>query len=161
MESLQTIFERICKINWFYNCGNEICNMDITHDRVKNWKEAVRKCKGTTWENTQLEASNSLTMALSRDWREKYRMWNDITDQAKELFMPVVIPIISEYVNGKALDISVLHCVQWDILAAMMEYVYSPYVRPGFYMELLKVYEAGHFPCGWKGKWPDGNLIIY
>ncbi len=88
-------------------------------------------------------------------------MWNEITDQAKELLNLGVTPAITEFVNRRQLDIAVLHSVQWDILAAMMEHAYSPYVKPGFYTELLKVYEAGHFPCGWKRKWPDGNLLIY
>ena len=30
-----------------------------------------------------------------------------------------------------------------------------------FFLELLMVYEAGHFPCGWRGDWPDGKLIVY
>jgi hypothetical protein len=30
-----------------------------------------------------------------------------------------------------------------------------------FFLELLTVYEAGHFPCGWVGDWPRGKLVVY
>lgn len=161
MESVQGIYERMLKINWFNNCGDDIINMDIDYEKVKGWNEAIRKCKSSAWSNVQMEARNNLTIILSRDWPEKDRMWNHITDQAKKLLKSGVTPSISKYLNSKDLNINVLQSVEWDILAAMMEHVYSPYVKPGFYTMLLKVYEEGHFPCGWKGKYPDGKLLIY
>lgn len=161
MESLQEIYQRIVKINWFSNCGQEMNDIGINYEQVKDWETAVKKCKSTLWENVQIEARNILTVALHDNWPDKDRLWNEITDQAKELLNLGVTPAITEFVNRRQLDIAVLHSVRWDILAAMMEHAYSPYVKPGFYTELLKVYEAGHFPCGWKGKWPDGNLLIY
>jgi hypothetical protein len=52
--------------------------------------------------------------------------------------------------------------VQWDILAALMEHAYlGSGHRCFFFLELLSVYEAGHFPCGWIGPWPQGKLVVY
>ncbi|HEX3047587.1 MAG TPA: hypothetical protein VHY08_22740 [Bacillota bacterium] len=161
MKPIQEIYERIIKIDWFSNCGKEMNDIGINYEQVKAWEMAVKKCKSTVWENIQIEAGNILTIALHDNWRDKYRMWNEITDQAKELLNAGVTPVITEFVNCHQLDIAVLHSIQWDILSAMMEHTYSPYVKPGFYTELLKVYEAGHFPCGWKRKWPGGTLLIY
>jgi hypothetical protein len=52
--------------------------------------------------------------------------------------------------------------LRWDILGALME---NSYLRSGhaafFFLELLMVYEAGHFPCGWRGNWPQGELLVY
>jgi hypothetical protein len=31
---------------------------------------------------------------------------------------------------------------------------------PSFSDDLLRVYERGRFPCGWKGEWPNGKLIV-
>ena len=54
------------------------------------------------------------------------------------------------------------HRRQWDILGALME---NSYVSSGhsvfFFLELLRVYEAGHFPCGWIGDWPSEELTVY
>jgi len=33
--------------------------------------------------------------------------------------------------------------------------------RAYFFLELLLVYEMGCFPCGWSGKWPSGELLVY
>ena len=161
MESLRDIYERILKINWFDSCGDNTVNIGIDCEQEKSWNEATKKCKSNTWSNVQIDAQNDLTFILSRDWPEKDRMWNNITDQAKKLLKSGVTPKISKYLNSKDLSINVLQSVEWDILAAMMEHVYSPYVKPGFYTMLLKVYEEGHFPCGWKGKYPEGKLLIY
>lgn len=161
MELMQTIHERISKINWFENCGNEVKSINLNYDKVKDWKEAEKKCNSSLWRNVQMEERNNLTTALHKDWRDKYRDWNKITDQAKELLKSDVTLSVSKYLNSKDLNITVLQSVEWDILAAMMEHVYSPYVKPGFYTMLLKVYEEGHFPCGWKGKYPNGGLLIY
>lgn len=161
MEPLQTIYDRILNINWLNNCGGDIINIDINYEQVKSWKEAVEKCKSSTWNNTQLEAGNALTISLHKDWRDKYRMWNSIVDQAKKLLNVEIIPIISKQLNNNTLDTAVQQSIEWDMISAMMEHVYSPYVKPGFYTMLLKVYEEGHFPCGWKGKYPDGKLLIY
>jgi hypothetical protein len=30
-----------------------------------------------------------------------------------------------------------------------------------YFLELFEVYEAGHFPCGWKGEWPAGKLVVF
>ncbi|HKD26343.1 MAG TPA: hypothetical protein VKC66_10620 [Xanthobacteraceae bacterium] len=50
----------------------------------------------------------------------------------------------------------------WDVLGALMENSYlSSRHQAYFFLELLWVYEAGHFPCGWLGDWPDGKLVVY
>ena len=60
------------------------------------------------------------------------------------------------------LGIAVVHSTRWDVLSALME---NAYLESGhrcfFFLELLSVYEAGHFPCGWLGEWPEGKLIVY
>jgi hypothetical protein len=60
------------------------------------------------------------------------------------------------------LDIALVHSVRWDILGALME---NAYLRSGhsafFFLEMLTVYEAGRFPCGWQGEWPKGRLLVY
>lgn len=30
-----------------------------------------------------------------------------------------------------------------------------------FYEELLKIYEQGYFPCGRKGTYPEGKIVIW
>ena len=30
-----------------------------------------------------------------------------------------------------------------------------------FYENIFKAYKSGGWPCGWKGDWPDGELVIF
>jgi hypothetical protein len=75
---------------------------------------------------------------------------------------PLTEKILVPFQAKHDLDIAFVHNVQWDILGAVME---NSYLRSGhsafFFLELLTVYEAWHFPCGWKGEWPKGKLLVY
>ena len=31
---------------------------------------------------------------------------------------------------------------------------------PGFFQQLLRVYEKGLWPCGWSGEFPDGKFVV-
>ncbi|PGC52826.1 hypothetical protein COM14_03595 [Bacillus pseudomycoides] len=38
---------------------------------------------------------------------------------------------------------------------------YEEYYKSAFYKEMLEIYLSGHIPCGWNGKYPEGNIFIY
>ena len=116
----------------------------------------------------ELEAQNQLTFAgfTLNDRHVNYQKWNDHILSLKEnsylfrLWQEQKIAPFQDQHTG--IDAVVLHSVQYDILGALME---NTYMRSGhsafFFLELLMVYEAGHFPCGWVGDWPQGKLIVY
>ncbi|OAB38851.1 hypothetical protein [Paenibacillus glacialis] len=162
MKSVKEFYdEKIAKIDWFSNCGNEIniiTNLDFIH--VNKWRD-VEKNINSNWDNLKLHIRNSLTSSLHENWREEYREWNNITLEAKSLLKNGVLNELSTFIQENKLKNSVYESVEWDLLTAMMEYAYSPYVKLGFHTELFKVYESGHIPCGWKGKWPQGSLLIF
>ncbi|MNJ66874.1 hypothetical protein D3C77_629940 [compost metagenome] len=72
-----------------------------------------------------------------------------------------VVPQISDYLQEHQLPAGIMDNVKWDILNAIMEYNYQHEREPFFFMELLKVYESGNYPCGWKGSWLGGKLVVY
>ena len=50
----------------------------------------------------------------------------------------------------------------WLERAAIMEHEYRDCAgRPEYFLHLLRVYRAGHFPCGWAGEWPAGQLLAW
>ena len=88
--------------------------------------------------------------------------WNVIAEKGKTFLNNNVIPKINEYKDNNNMDKTFVDCIEWDLLGAIMEASYSNCKnRPEFFLELLKVYEAGNFPCGWIGEWPEGKLIVY
>ena len=88
--------------------------------------------------------------------------WNELVVEAKPFIVAQVEPIAQEVMERHNLGETFIHCVQWDVLSIIMEDIYRDTKPPSlFFAELLKFYEAGHFPCGWTGgKWPRGTLMV-
>lgn len=155
---------RLRAIDWFSRCGQPLA-LDLTMgiEPVSTWREATQRCMDEAWEDVELEAQNQLTLWLSRHDRENFQRWNERVDRHK---VAVVGPLAERawepYQRKRELDPAIIHSVRWDVLGALME---NSYLGSGhrcfFFLELLKVYEAGHFPCGWRGEWPEGTLVVY
>jgi hypothetical protein len=149
-------------VDWFAACGQSlVVSVPFPIQVVGSWAEAIESCSDQSWEDTTLEAHNRLTEFLER--REVYPYWNTIRDTAKERVLEPLMdrvwrPFAERLGYGKVL----VDCVSRDVLAAIMEYEYRGCLdRPVFFLHLLRVYRAGHFPCGWSGKWPMGLLLAW
>jgi coproporphyrinogen III oxidase-like Fe-S oxidoreductase len=155
---------RLAAIHWFSHSGEPV-SLELTMEarQAKTWERAMQSCKKQSWKNAQLEAQNQLTSFLSLHHREQYRAWNRLVEAHK---LQTIEPLTKEHIipfqQKNNLDSAFIHSVRWDILGALManSYLYCQH-SSFFFLEILKVYEAGHFPCGWQGKWPLGDLIIY
>ncbi|MBD8498794.1 hypothetical protein [Paenibacillus arenosi] len=152
--------ERITKIDWFSNCGRQIDKAGTKFVYAKNWGD-VEKNINSNWDNLKLQIRNRLTSSLHENFRQEYREWNKITIQAKKLLSEGELKKVSTFIQDNNLKTSVYDSIEWDLLTAMMEYAYSPYIQPGFHTELFELYEFGHIPCGWKGKSPEGTLLVF
>lgn len=155
---------RVKAIDWFAQCGESLSlDLSMETQQVKSWPQAVSSCKKTVWENAELEAQNQLTLWLHLNDKAHYQKWNDyVRSHKKAVVTPLTERKIVPFQEEHGLDIAVVHSVQWDILGALMENTYMSSGHSAFFfLELLMVYEAGHFPCGWQGDWPQGKLIVY
>jgi len=158
------IASKIRSIDWFARCGETISlDLSMETEQVTGWPDAIESCKDSVWENVELEANNQLTLWLHLNDRATYQHWNDIVDAQKSAILnPLTDQKIIPFQTKHGLDITLVHCVQWDILGALME---NAYLGSGhqafFFLELLMIYEAGHFPCGWNGEWPKGTLRVF
>lgn len=154
---------RLDSINWFNHCGQPLqVSVGMRVHQLVSLRLAVKAYHKQTWEDTTLEARNDLTLYLNRTSPKRYALWNDITDVAKAHMKEHLEPEGVRFQEKQKLDQAFVHSVQWDVFGAMMEYCYGDLEPPWFFSDLLKVYEAGHFPCGWGGgEWPDGYLLVY
>jgi hypothetical protein len=151
-------------VDWFAACGQPLeIGLQFPFARVGSWAEAIERCSDQSWEDTTLEARNRLTVFLHTHYRDNYRDWNAITVAAKDRVVTPLIdrvwrPFTERHGFGKVL----VDCVSWDVLAAIMESEYKGCLgRPEFFLHLLRVYRAGHFPCAWSGEWPAGRLLVW
>lgn len=155
---------RLRAIDWFANWGMPVTlGLTMPFHQLSCWEGAIERCTSVDWESSQLEAQNQLTLWLHLHDREQYQDWNNSVREHKKktldpLIEQVIAPLLAKIVIEPA---AVIPSVQWDILGALMENSYlSSRHAVFFFLELLTVYEAGHFPCGWRGSWPEGELLI-
>jgi hypothetical protein len=64
-------------------------------------------------------------------------------------------------IDANSLGQAFVNAVRWDILHLAMEAGFADVYPPGFFASQAYWYACGHFPCGWRGKFPQGKLIIY
>jgi hypothetical protein len=110
--------------------------------------------------------------------------WNEFVVESYPIITSLIEPKAREVMERHNLGKKFIDCVQWDVGHIIMEDVYRDTNAPArFFSELLKFYETGHFPCGWKGptwpvgwprgwkgpmwpvgwkgeKWPDGTMAV-
>jgi len=154
---------RIPAVRWFSKCRERL-TLDLTMEveSARSWWAAIQACQSIAWENLELEAQNQLSVWLHRNHREPRQVWNDIVDRHKtEAIAPLIKEKIIPFQLKHGLDVVLVHATSWDVLGALMENSYLDTHHPAhFFLELLWVYEAGHFPCGRLGDWPSGKLIV-
>ena len=162
---VNAVAEMVREIQWFRKCGDLSSHLDdIDADivRVTTWPDALARCMAPEWEDTTLNAQNTLTEHLHLRCSNLYANWNEVIAQIKvSIIAPIVDPAILPIATRFELPQVFLDCVHWDILHAVAEIAYEGCRPPAFFRRLLAVYRRGHFPCGWNGEWPDGQLLVF
>jgi hypothetical protein len=122
--------------------------------------EAETFLGGPEWENVTLEGANKILSYLSVKHTVIFQDWNKLIKESKDFFEKELLAIIP-HLNG--FDNTLLHqCLEWDIIHYLVEDSYKENLKePFFFEELISIYESGHIPCGWTGKWPNGQMIVY
>ena len=160
-EALATYVEQI---DWFSAVGKQpLPAWSMPAVAVASQNQALKYCSARGWEDVTLEAANELTGFLTRRYDERYSQWNDIVIAAKSrIVTPLADRVWQPFAAQRGLGKGFVDCVSWDVLSAIMEHEYRDCTeRPIFFLHLLEVYCAGHFPCGWAGKWPAGQLRVW
>ena len=155
---------RLKAIDWFANCGKP-AKLDLTMPfvQVASWEEAVASCQEVESENAAIEAQNQLSGWLHIHAHREFQEWNDRVDKHNRVMGPLFDTHWKPFFESRNLPVELLHgTTRWEIRGALAEDSYrNTGHRCFFFHELLLVYEAGHFPCGWIGEWPAGKLVIY
>jgi hypothetical protein len=144
--------------DWFSRVGVKDTDGAIV---LSSWQEAIRYCSMARWQDLCIEAANQYCERLSDRSPQHFQQWNRIVLELKPLVEPFVRKKTETVVRAHKLPAIFEESVQWDILHLCMESEYADVYPPGFYASQAYWYAKGHFPCGWKGKFPEGKLIIY
>jgi hypothetical protein len=155
------VTDRVKLLKWFAHVGeNTPIECDVEVIRLSSWTDAVAHCASAEWEETQLAARNATTQYLSAYHRDEYQKWNLYAAEAKQVLAPD-FERLAEYLSTHGLDKIVGDSTRWDIYSAVLQEQYWHLGVPKFFLDLFPFYEAGHFPCGWRGEWPKGALVIF
>lgn len=146
------------KAEWFSRVGVKDTMAAIV---LSSWQEAIKHCSSLEWENLVIEASNQYCERLVERSKERWRQWNKIVVELKKITEPFVRQKIEVVARKNNLPQVFENLVQWDILGVCLEAEYADVYPPSFYASQAYWYVNGHFPCGWKGEFPEGKLIIY
>ena len=85
------------------------------------------------------------------------KFWNKQIRSIKTEFLPQIEDKIAIAIRKKGMKESVLKDIKFNLLTLFMLDFYSDYYSDSFFENMLQIYLAGHFPCGWNEK--DGFIV--
>jgi hypothetical protein len=147
---------------WFSQVGVQDAHNALI---LGSWMEALAHSTNLNWKNLRLQMGNNLSSRILKVSKERFRKWNEIVLELKQVTIPLVKERIESVVRENNLPKAFENAVQWDILHLCMESEYADICPPGFYAGLAYWYVKGHFPCGWDYNvlplLPKGRPIVY
>ena len=162
MEINSEIVEILKQVSWGINSGilKGIC-YDI--DYAKDVESMLKHIKSTRWDNIQLNLLNQLRNELNKNYKDKFqKVWNPLVLKIRSEILPGLRIQVEEQLSKKELyDKIVIQSIMADILYIILAFTYQQYVAPHFARQLLDIYRQGCIPCGWRGTYPNGKMIIY
>jgi hypothetical protein len=157
------VANRLRAIRWLSASGTPFTG-DLTMPvrQLSDSAAAFEARADVVWENAELEAQNQLSMWLSKNAPADDQRWNELVENHKRETLAALEPAWAQCQATWGLPKVALDSFRWDTLNALManSYLYTGH-SSFFFLELLTVYEAGHWPCGWEGQWPDGVLLVF
>jgi hypothetical protein len=154
----QAALEELRRARWFACVGVKDTE---AADVLTSWAEAIESCSSDEWQELCMEAANQFCQRLVERSPDRFAKWNDLVDAIKPVTERLVREKAGPTIEKEKLPLAVLHSVQWDMLHLCMEAEYADVYPPGFYASQAYWYIKGHFPCGWRGPFPEGKLVIY
>ncbi|CAG0965190.1 hypothetical protein ANRL4_00911 [Anaerolineae bacterium] len=144
--------------NWFERVGVADTDAAVV---LSSWHEAVESCSSPEWEDLCFEAINQFCERLAERSVEKFNKWNDLVAEFKPITRDMVQAKTWQVVEENNLPKLFLDNVERDVLLLALEAEYADVFPPAFFASQAYWYTKGHFPCGWRGVFPQGLLVIY
>lgn len=142
-------------LDWFHACGKPLGSADV----IKfggTWNGAIKKAKQKQSENAWFDFWNGLSEVLSVKDRDRFNQWNEF----HKTFHPIVLELFESAKNNSK-GLAPPEFIKGDLVTLFIGLKYSDIAPPKYFAERATWYLAGHLPCGWEGKPPQGQLIVY
>jgi hypothetical protein len=158
-QAVVSAFDVLGRIPWFRRVGKPIPRK-ANVVTVRSWEEALAEFEA---ESEQYDISGHLRIPADRCAavmeKEPYRQWWEqaVADAGDVYSYKADIPNTLEPYLQDWLD-NYLYQYISNLLA---EIIGTDSVKSTYFREILPWFLEGHFPCGWKGEWPAGQLRVY
>ncbi|WP_156647822.1 hypothetical protein [Methylobacterium sp. Leaf87] len=150
--------DRLDKAEWFSRLGEIDFETSIF---VKNWEEAHSYASSIAWENLKIEAANRIRIQLLSRNKRRFNEWNMVASTIRPFAIALVKDKFESIDLNAAFSEKIASNTRWDIIHLCMECEYLDIIEPGFFHSLAFYYVEGHFPCGFKGEFPNGKQIVF
>ena len=151
------IEETLKNINLFLNCG-EPKDLGFNYVQVNSLGEALSLAQDVSWENIVLEKREDLRLEIKEKEPNEYKNWNNIAKEAREFISSSLSPKWKIFIEKNNLGKEFYDSVHWDTINIILVNKFVKLSKnQEFYDQLLKVYLAGKFPCGWN----NGMFLAY
>lgn len=144
-------------VAWFANVGR--VDTDAA-DVLPDWVSAIASCSAPEWEDLCLEAANQFRERLQERCPGILGDWNARVSAVKPTVESLVDEKTAAVIAENQLPPVFVNTVEWDVLHLCMEAEFADVYPPGFYASQAYWYAGGHFPCGWKGAFPNGGRLV-
>lgn len=152
---------------FFTSCGSEsVINISYGIEFVDK-ERMYEAISGSKWKNIKTEEFNNLfawykSTGVMLDWNRTVTKIKKEEIPDIDISLKETIKILFEKETKPVYD-----ALHYDILMILMNckikslQSHETNQSPAFYNELLKIYQSGHLPCGWRGKYPRGNMLVF
>ncbi len=154
--------EKLRSCHWLEQCGNrDADSYDFDYVWAKDLAEAEEKINSAKWENVILEETNELWAFLNENDPAAFQKWDGQLEFVKKTCVPEIMAVVKDVIAAKNLPQSFILDIECNLITIFMFAYYGGLYQCGLVDHILEIYLSGHLPCGYKGSFQKGKVIVY
>ena len=157
------LYKTLLSCPWLEKCGvpqENIFSSPVIW--IQKVGDVTKNITSIRWENACLEEQGNISEFLAKNYKAEYNhSWNAIVKTIKTDYLPNIMPLIEDACQKNELPKDILNDVRFNLLSIFLASYFSQYYQSEFFEGLLDIYLSGHIPCGWRGKYPDGCIMVF
>lgn len=136
MDHEDQLREKLRSCHWLEQCGNrDADSYDFDYVWAEDLAEAEEKINSAKWDG-QLEF-------------------------VKKTCVPEIMAVVKDVIVAKNLPQSFILDIECNLITIFMFAYYGGLYQCGLIDHILEIYLSGHLPCGYKGRFQKGKVIVY
>ena len=155
--AVRKLFDVLSDMPWLEKAGQPL-EPGLDAEQVKSWDEALSWPEDDTYEASgHLAAPAAIAEGALEDPQVK-GWWAAAREDAYEHFD--VASSIPDDFDARKEDVVDLYIEEF-IGYVLAEVLGVPPEKSTYFRDMLAVFNAGHYPCGWAGEWPKGKPRVF